>query len=294
MNVQADYQDRMEITSAMIKTLRDKTGAGMMDCKRALESSAGDMEAAIEYLRKKGAAVAAKRADRAAKEGMIVTRVTPDGKTGVIVEVNAETDFVGRSEDFVGFANAVAEGLEKNRPESLEKALGMTLGTGKTVTQALDDLLAKVGEKIEVRRFQIVTSKAGVVSAYTHLGSKIGVLVDVAGIAPDAATTGIGRDVAMQIAAMNPMVVNRTGIGKEMVERELDIYRTQAKNEGKPAQIVDRIAQGKLEKFYQEVALLEQTFIKDPGKTVKEVLAESGKDAAVAGFVRFHLGEETR
>jgi elongation factor Ts len=294
MNVQADYQDRMEITSAMIMTLRHKTGAGMMDCKRALESSAGDMEAAIEYLRKKGAAVAAKRADRAAKEGMIVTRVTPDGNTGVIVEVNAETDFVGRSEDFVGFANAVAEGLENNRPESLEQALGMTLGTGKTVTQALDDLLAKVGEKIEVRRFQIVTSKAGVVSAYTHLGSKIGVLVDVDGIAPDAAKTGIGRDVAMQIAAMNPMVVNRTGIGKEMVERELDIYRTQARNEGKPAQIVDRIAQGKLEKFYQEVALLEQTFIKDPGKTVKEVLAESGKDAAVAGFVRFHLGEETR
>jgi elongation factor Ts len=278
----------------MIKTLRDKTGAGMMDCKRALESSGGNMDAAIAYLRKKGAAVAAKRADRAAKEGMIVTRVTPDGKTGVIVEVNAETDFVGRSEDFVGFANAVAEGLENNRPESLEQALGMTLGTGKTVTQALDDLLAKVGEKIEVRRFQIVTSKAGVVSAYTHLGSKIGVLVDVDGIAPDAAKTGIGRDVAMQIAAMNPMVVNRTGIGKEMVERELDIYRTQARNEGKPAQIVDRIAQGKLEKFYQEVALLEQTFIKDPGKTVKEILAESGKDAAVAGFVRFHLGEETR
>jgi elongation factor Ts len=294
MNVQADNQDRMEITSAMIKTLRDKTGAGMMDCKRALESSAGNIEAAIEYLRKKGAAVAAKRADRTAKEGMIVTRVTPDGKTGVIVEVNAETDFVGRSEDFVGFANAVAEGLEKNRPESLEKALGMTLGTGKTVTQALDDLLAKVGEKIEVRRFQIVTSKTGVVSAYTHLGSKIGVLVDVAGIPADAAKAGIGRDVAMQIAAMNPMVVNRTEISKEMVEREQDIYRTQAKNEGKPAQVVDRIAQGKLEKFYQEVALLEQTFIKDPGKTVKEVLAESGKDAGVAGFVRFHLGEETK
>ena len=278
----------------MIKALREKTGAGMMDCKRALESSGGTMDAAIEYLRKKGAAVAAKRADRAAKEGMIVTRVTPDGKTGVIVEVNAETDFVGRSEDFVGFANAVAESLERHRPESAERALAMTLGTGKTVAQGLEDLLAKVGEKIEVRRFQILTSKGGVVSAYTHLGSKIGVLVDVAGITPDAGKTGIGRDVAMQIAAMNPMVVNRTEIGSEMVERELDIYRTQAKNEGKPAQVVDRIATGKLEKFYQEVALLEQTFIKDPGKTVKEVLAESGKDAAVAEFVRFHLGEETK
>jgi len=284
----------MEITSAMIKTLRDKTGAGMMDCKRALESSGGNMDAAIEYLRKKGAAVAAKRADRAAKEGMIVTRVNPDGKAGVIVEVNAETDFVGRSEDFVEFSNAVADALEKHRPESVEKALAMTLGTGKTVAQGLDDLLAKVGEKIEVRRFEIVASKTGVVSAYTHLGSKIGVLVDVAGITPDAAKTGIGRDVAMQIAAMNPMVVNRAEIGKEMVERELDIYRTLAKNEGKPAQIVDRIAQGKLEKFYQEVALLEQTFIKDPGKTVKEVLAESGAGVSVASFVRFHLGEEAK
>jgi elongation factor Ts len=294
MNVQADNQDRMDITSGMIKSLRDKTGAGMMDCKKALESAGGDMEAAIEYLRKKGAAVAAKRADRAAKEGMIVTRVTPDAKTGVIVEVNAETDFVGRSEDFVRFANAVAEGIEKQRPESLEKLLAMPLGSGKSVTQALDDLLAKVGEKIEVRRFQILASRAGVISAYTHLGSKIGVLVDIAGISPEAAKTGVGRDVAMQIAAMNPMVVNRTEIGTEMVERELDIYRTQAKNEGKPAQVVDRIATGKLEKFYQEVALLEQTFIKDPGKTVKEVLAETGKDAAVAGFVRFHLGEETK
>jgi elongation factor Ts len=250
------------------------------------------MEAAIEYLRKKGAAIAAKRADRAAKEGMIVTRVTPDGKTGVIVEVNAETDFVGRSADFIGFASSVAEALERQRPESLEKALAMPVGAGRTVTQGLEDLLAKVGEKIEVRRFQIVTSTKGVVSAYTHLGSKIGVLVDISGIPADAAKSGIGRDVAMQVAAMNPMVVNRAGISPAMVEREMDIYRTQATNEGKPAQVVDRIAQGKLEKFYQEVALLEQTFIKDPGKTVKEVLAESGNDVAVAGFVRFHLGEE--
>ena len=286
----------MEITSAMIKTLRDKTGAGMMDCKRALESSGGNMDAAIEYLRKKGAAVAAKRADRSAKEGMIVTRVTPDARTGVIVEVNAETDFVGRSEDFVGFANAVAESLEKHRPESLEKALGMMLANGKTVAQGLDDLLAKVGEKIEVRRFQIVTSRSGVVSAYTHLGSKIGVLVDVAGIPAEAAKAGIGRDVAMQIAAMNPMVVNRGEIGKEMVERELDIYRTQAKNEGKPAQVVDRIAQGKLEKFYQEVALLEQTFIKDPGKTIRDYLTGASQGAVpitIKRFQRFHLGEET-
>lgn len=284
----------MEITSALIKSLRDKTGAGMMDCKKALESSGGDMEAAIEFLRKKGAAVAAKRADRSAKEGMIVTRVTADGKVGVIVEVNTETDFVGRSDDFVGFSHAVAEAVERHKPGGLDEVLALPTSTGKTVTQGLGDLLAKVGEKIEVRRFAVIDSPEGTVSGYTHLGNKIGVIVELTGIGRDAAKTGIGRDVAMQIAAMNPMVVNRSEIDSRTIERELDIYRTQASNEGKPAQVVDRIAQGKLEKFYQEVCLTEQTFIKDPGKTIKDVLKEAGAGVSVKRFVRFHLGEEVK
>ena len=288
----------MEITSELIKKLREKTGAGMMDCKRALESTAGDMEAAVEYLRKKGAAVAQKRADRSAKEGLIITRVGADGKVGVVVEINCETDFVGRSDDFIGFAASVAETLERQKPGTVEHLMGLTAPNGKKISEQVNDLLAKVGEKIEVRRFSIVETPSGRVSSYTHLGSKIGVLVEFSGLDSDMAGTTRGRDVAMQIAAMNPLVISRDQVEKSLVERELDIYRTQAKNEGKPAQIVDKIAQGRLEKFYQEACLLEQTFIKDPGKTIKDILQDAGtktgKPITVKRFYRFHLGEETK
>jgi len=279
----------MQITSELIKTLRDRTGAGMMDCKKALEASEGKLDAAVEYLRKKGAAVAQKRADRAAKEGMIVTRVSPDGVRGVIVEVNAETDFVGRSEDFMRFAERVAETLEARQPSTLEELVAAPTAEGKTVEQLLNDVLAKVGEKVSIRRFTTVSSQGGRVSAYTHLGNKIGVLVDLAG---SGGTDATGRDVAMQVAAMNPMVISRDQIGKAVIDRELEIYRTQAANEGKPQQIVDRIANGKLEKFFQEVCLLEQTFIKDPGKNVREYLQHAGDGLTVKSFTRYHLGEE--
>lgn len=280
----------MQITNDMIKSLRDKTGAGMMDCKRALESVGGDMNAAIEHLRKKGAAVSAKRADRAAKEGMIVTRVSENGKAGVIVEVNCETDFVGRSDDFVAFSNAIAKAIEANRPANVEALLNASLD-GKTIANMYNDLSAKVGEKVEIRRFEILESAEGAISGYTHLGSKIGVLVETKGLGPDAPA---GRDIAMQVAAMNPMVVSRDQIDKASIEREMDIYRTQAKNEGKPDQVVDKIATGRLEKYFQEVALLEQTFIKDSGKTIKDYLAGTGDGVSVKRFVRFHLGEEVK
>lgn len=287
----------MVITNDMIKNLREKTGAGMMDCKRALEAVGGDMNLAIEHLRKKGAAVSAKRADRAAKEGMIVTRVAANGKSGVVVEVNCETDFVGRSEDFTAFANAIAEAVEKYRPANVDALMALSIN-GKKLSDLYNDLSAKVGEKVEVRRFANIESPDGVVSAYTHLGSKIGVLVELRGIAPDAAKTGAGRDIAMQIAAMNPVVIAREHVDKSQIERELDIYKTQAKNEGKPDAIAEKIASGRLEKFYQEVVLLEQTFIKDSGKTVKDFLAEaskaSGQPIVVERFQRYHLGEELK
>ncbi len=286
----------MEITSEMIKRLREKTGAGMMDCKRALESTGGDIDAAIDYLRKKGAAVAQKRADRSAKEGVIVTRVSPDGRTGVMVEVNCETDFVARSTDFTDFVAAVAETLEHHLPPDVPALLALTSPSGKTLSALLNDLLAKVGEKIDVRRFEILRTGEGVVSSYTHLGNKIGVLVEFLGLTAEGARTGPGRDVAMQVAAMSPMVIQRSEIAKGLIDGELEVYRTQAKNEGKPAHIVDKIASGRLEKFYQEVCLMEQTFIKDSGKTVKDYLQEagskSGKDIAVTRFRRYHLGEE--
>ena len=284
----------MQISSEAIKKLRDKTGAGMMDCKKALEQTAGDLDAAVEYLRKKGAAVAQKRADRTAKEGAIVTRVQHDGKVGVVVEVNCETDFVARSNDFVGFVQDVAETIERHRPKSREEILALTAKDGKTISEHLNDLLSKVGEKVEIRRFFVIESPEGCISSYTHLGSKIGVLVELTSA---AAGTPAGRDVAMQIAAMNPTVVSRDQLDKVVIDREMDIYRTQASNEGKPAQVVEKIAAGRLEKFYQEVCLLDQTFIKDAGKTVRDYLGEvtgsPGIPIGVKRFTRFHLGEES-
>jgi len=284
----------MQITSEAIKKLREKTGAGMMDCKKALEQTGGNLEAAVEYLRKKGAAVAQKRADRAAKEGAIVTRVQADGRLGVVVEVNCETDFVGRSADFLAFVQTVAEAIEHHHPKTLEEIPQLSGKDGKTLAEHLNDLLAKVGEKIEIRRFFLLESAGGQVSSYTHLGNKIGVLVELSGATEG---TQAGRDMAMQVAAMNPMVVSRDQLEKGVIDRELDIYRTQATNEGKPAQVVDRIAGGRLEKFYQEVCLLEQTFIKDAGKTVKDYLRDvagsPGTPIGVKRFTRFHLGEET-
>lgn len=287
----------MEITSETIKKLRERTGAGMMDCKRALEASAGDMEKAIEYLRKKGAAVGQKRADRAAKEGVIATRVSPDGKRGVVVEVNSETDFVGRSEDFVNFGRLVAEAVGTHAPSSLDQIHSLVV-QGKTVAEHMNDLLAKVGEKVEIRRFVVMETREGHISSYTHLGNKIGVLVEIVGNAQGGSSETAGRDIAMQVAAMNPLVINREQIERPVVDAELEVYRTQAKNEGKPDKIIDRIAQGKLEKFFQEVVLLEQTFIKDGGKTVKDYLQESaagnGGTLVVRRFTRYHLGEEAR
>ena len=283
----------MAITTEDIKNLREKTGAGMMDCKKALVETKGDIKAAIEYLRKKGAAVAVKRADRSAKEGMIVTRVSPDRKTGVVVEVNCETDFVGRSDDFGLFANAVATAVEKLKPASVEALMASAAADGKPLSALHNDLLAKVGEKIEVRRFKLIQSPDGMVSNYTHMGSKIGVLVELSGITVEQSEKTTGRDVAMQIAAMNPLVVSRDQVDKPTIDREMEIYRTQAKNEGKPAQVLDKIAAGRLEKFYQEVALVEQMYIKDQGKTVGEVLREAGASVVVKQFVRYHLGEET-
>ncbi len=283
----------MAITTEDIKNLREKTGAGMMDCKKALEETKGDIKAAIEYLRKKGAAVAVKRADRSAKEGMIVSRVSADRKSGVVIEVNCETDFVGRSDDFTSFAAAVAGAVEKNKPGSIEALMASSTSDGKPLSAMLNDLLAKVGEKIEVRRFKLLESSDGMVSNYTHMGSKIGVLVELHGVTVEQSERTTGRDIAMQIAAMNPLVVSREQVEKTTVEREVEIYRTQAKNEGKPAQVLDKIANGRLEKFYQEVALVEQMYIKDQGKTVGEILREAGPAVAVKQFVRYHLGEES-
>lgn len=250
------------------------------------------MDKAIEYLRKKGAATAQKRADRVAKEGIIVTKVSNDNKIGIILEINCETDFVARGDDFVNFANLTADVVIKYQPTSVEQLLDMVTADNKKISVHLNDLMAKIGEKLDVRRFIVLKTNDGLISAYTHLGNKIGVLVELS-LASDTYKQ-IGRDFAMQVAAMNPQYVSREQVSIDVIQHELEIYRTQAKNEGKPEQVVEKIANGKLEKFYQEVCLTEQIFIKDSGKTVKDVLSEAGNNLTLKKFERFHLGEEKK
>ena len=274
------------ISAKEVKRLRDITGVGMMECKKALQEAAGDFEKAIEILRKKGQKVAAKRAEREAKEGVIVTRVSEDGKVGVMVEVNSETDFVARNEDFRQFAQQIAELILKAKPANREELLALKLEDGRTVEEALLDLTAKIGEKIDIRRFVVMESQDGRVVAYLHPGDRLGVLVEVVG---EGDLEQVGRDVAMQIAAMNPIAVTREEVPQEVVDKELEIAREAARNEGKPEHIIDRIAQGRLEKFFRENVLLEQDFVKDSSLTVEEMLKQKG--VRVVRFVRFALGE---
>jgi len=277
----------MAVTSEMVKQLRDKTGAGMMDCKKALEEAAGIMETAIEILRKKGAATAAKRADKAANEGTIVAKISADGKHGIMVEINCETDFVARGEDFSSFAQSIAQIVFDKSPNTVGELLTFPHPNGKTVNDALSDLTGKVGEKTEIRRIYHLQSEGGFLEQYVHMGSKIGVIVEL-GADFNPANKTVARDIAMQVAAMSPIVVSRDKVNKDLVDKEIEIYRTQAKNEGKPEHIAEKIATGRLEKYYQEIVLLEQSFIKDAGKTVKDLLSAN---VTVKQFKRFQLGE---
>jgi elongation factor Ts len=275
------------ITLDLVKQLREKTGAGMGDCKKALEESGGDMQAAIEYLRKKGAASAAKRADRVAKEGIVYATVTPDGKRAAIVEVNCETDFVARNEEFGAFARAVADAIIATGATEGDVLWNYSLGD-KTLGNMRDEVLAKFNERIELRRAEYLET-SGTLAAYNHAGNRLAVVLDVnATLWPDNQTL---RDIAMQVAAMNPLYVRREDVPQETIAKELEISREQALREGKKPEIAERIAANRLEKFFQEQCLLEQTFVKDAGKTVADVLAALGGDVTVVRFRRYALGE---
>lgn len=284
----------MAITAAQVNELRKKTGAGMMDCKKALTEADGDFEKAIEILRKKGASVAAKRAEKSANEGLVVTKIADNGKTGLIVEVNCETDFVAKSDDFVNFANEVMNVVDSKRPANLDELLG-----DESLKIKMTELLGKVGEKIEISRFAIEKSENGLVVDYVHMGSKLGVLVrfDNAGDALSDLTE-IGKDIAMQVAAMNPICVNRDEVPADTINKEIEIYKEISRKEGKPEQILEKIATGKLNKFYQENCLIEQAYIKDNSKSVNDLLKEfnskHGTSAVIALFHRFHLGDEKK
>ena len=275
----------MAITAQDVKRLRETTGVGMMDCKKALTEANGDFDAAIELLRKKGQKVAANRADREAKEGVIAVATTDDNTVGVIVEVNSETDFVARNNEFVHFAQQVADLALAQRAATRDALLPLDLN-GRSVEQALTDMTGKIGEKIDVRRVALAEADGGEVVAYVHPGAKLGVLVELSG---NGELQAVGRDVAMQAAAMNPLAATRDDVPDETKQKELEIGADQARNEGKPEQIVEKIAQGKLERFYKDHVLVEQPFVKDSSMSVKQMLSKAGAD--VKRFVRFALGD---
>lgn len=287
-----------EISAKAVKELRDKTGVGMMECKKALQEADGDMEKAIEILRKRGAAMAAKRSDREAKEGVIIAKITDNNSVGVIVELNCETDFVAKSDDFEKFAEAVAELAISKEIASSEDLLQAELDSsfdGQKVGVALETLTGKIGEKLEVGRYCFIKSNDSALTPYIHPGSKLATLVELSpsGFEEVNATS---KDIAMQIAAAAPLVVERSEVSQEAIDKESEIFKQQALTEGKPEKIVDKIVQGRLEKYYQDVVLLEQTFIKDSAKTVTDVLHDLSKqinqEVKVKQFLRYQLGEK--
>jgi elongation factor Ts len=285
----------MQITASQVNELRQKTGAGMMDCKKALTEADGDHEKAIDILRKKGAAVAAKRAEKTAKEGLVLIKISDDNKTGVIVEINCETDFVAKSNDFINLADSVLQIVFKQKPANKEDLLA----NNPTLNNQVNDVMGKVGEKIEISRFAVEKVSEGVVVGYVHLGSKLGVLVKFEGTTSGQDELAeIGKDIAMQVAAMKPICVYREEVPKVLIEKEIDIYKEIARKEGKPEQILEKIATGKINKFYQENCLVEQAFIKDNTKTVNDLLKEfnskHGSNAKIVLFRRFHLGDEKK
>lgn len=275
----------MPITAKDVKRLRDMTGAGMMDSKRALQEAGGDFEQAIDLLRKKGQKVAAKRADREANQGLVIARVSEDGKTGILVEVNCETDFVARNDDFSSFARAVAEAVLRQLPADMDSLLALALPSGRSVGEVLNELTGTIGEKLSIRRFAVLDSQDGRIVPYSHPGARLGVLVEIAG---DRELQATGRDVAMQVAALDPVAVVRDEIPERVRVKELEIAREAARLDGKPERIIDRIATGKLERYYKDHVLVEQPFVKDASLRVRDVLAKAG--AQVRTFVRYALG----
>jgi len=285
----------MEITINLIKELREKTGAGMSDCKKALVDSDGDITKAVEFLRKKGAATATKRADKAAKEGAIKSSISEDRKKASIIEVNCETDFVSKGEDFQKFAQNIANSALAVFSDNKENVLKVKDSDNLTVEDNLNAMMGRVGEKIEFRRVKVFKLEDGFISGYIHFGSKLGSLVVIKGNnTPDSVE--LGNKIAMQVVAMNPLALNRVGINKELIEKEKEIYTSQAKNEKKPDNIVERIVNNKIEKFFQENCLLEQEFIQEAnlsvGDLVKNFNKSKNENLNLVDYVRFHLGQD--
>jgi elongation factor Ts len=273
-----------QITAALVKTLRERTGAGMMDCKKALSAVDGDLDKAVDFLREKGLSQAAKKASRIAAEGAVASYVSPDAKVGVIVEVNCETDFVAKTDDFKALVSSIAEHIAKTNPKDVE-ALKASEMNGKKVADVITEKIAKIGENISLRRFVRYQLTDGLVAAYVHAGGKIGVLVDLKG--DDAA---LGKDIAMQVAATNPAYLNRTQVPAEVLDHEKEVLSEQAKNEGKPEKIIEKMVMGRIQKYYKENCLVDQEFVKDPDTNITKLL-KAHNNAEIRAYARFQLGE---
>ena len=268
-----------QITAALVKELRELTGAGMMDCKKALVECEGDKDKAIDYLREKGIAKAAKKAGRIASEGVVAA--ASDGKTACIVEINSETDFVAKNENFQALVKKIAEHIVACKPADMD-ALNASKMDGKTVAEVMTEAVASIGEKLSLRRFEVYTTEDGKLATYIHMGGKIGVIVELSG-----GDETLGKDVAMQIAAAKPQCIGREDVDQEALAHEREVLRKQALEEGKPEKIVEKMVDGRINKYYKEVCLVEQEFVKDSDKTIKDILA----GVEVRRFARFEMGE---
>ena len=273
------------ITAELVKELREKTGAGMMDCKKVLTETDGDMEKAAELLRERGIAKAAKKSDRIAAEGLVSAYVSEDKKIGAVVEVNSETDFVAKNEDFRNFVKDLVEQVAKENPKDMEELLNQKSikDSSKTIKEILTDKIATIGENMTIRRFERFET-TGLIESYIHGDGKIAVLVELA-----KGDTEVAKDICMQIAAARPEYLNRESVPQEKVAKEMEILKAQAMNEGKPEQIAEKIVQGRIGKFYSEICLLEQPFVKDPDINVQKLISQ--KNAELVRFVRYEKGE---
>jgi elongation factor Ts len=276
----------MSITAADVNKLRQMTGSGMMDCKKALTETNGDFEAAVDLLRKRGAKVSAARADRDAKEGAVIAKTSSDKKLGVIIQLTCETDFVAKNEDFVAFANQIADLAIANKAANVDSLKALTI-EGLPLSEKLLEQVGKIGEKIDVINYVIMEGEN--IVPYIHGANRLGVLVSLNNIGSEANFVA-GKDVAMQIAAMNPIALDKDGVDASIIEREIQIGKDQAIAEGKPEAMLDKIAQGKLAKFYKENTLLNQEFVKDSSKTISQMLDSVEKGLTVTAFKRVALG----
>ncbi|WP_339878549.1 translation elongation factor Ts [uncultured Algoriphagus sp.] len=276
----------MAITAQEVNKLRQMTGAGMMDCKKALTESEGDFEKAVDILRKKGQKVSASRADRETKEGVAVTKVSENGDKGVLLTLTCETDFVAKNDGFVTFANELLDLAVEKGASSVEELYALPF-ENLTVAEKIVEMTGKIGEKIEVSHFEIIEAEA--VVAYIHSNGKLGVLVGLTNTSGTDVEEA-GKDVAMQIAAMNPVALDKDGVDSSVVEREIEVGKEQARAEGKPEEMLEKIALGKLNKFYKENTLLSQSFVKDSNKTIAQYLDSVSKGLTVSAFKRVSIG----